>query len=266
MSVTWDEATFANFYSGKIGWADPTDPGNTNGERIGQSYGYGLDFARYAERNSGPYIPYYFWVKRAAWLLNKLILAGFLPTHRLLVVASGFGYLPYIFRHASAIPGIADDYPNCWGIELPGSWIEANYAAQRLEDVNAFADWSKAVQARNALDAKTGDHTFHIIINWYTESFRVRDPLTGLVVNSERNAFNSWLDLCEAALIGTNTSHIIHMIDNALLPGELATDTRYQVQRDAGCAIGTLAEWASIRPAHTWLDTRTGDFILGSGF
>lgn len=202
-------------------------------------------------------MPYWYYVNRASWLIQRLEAIGLLPSHRILIVGCGFGHLIYAFRHASAHPNIGDDFPLTYGIDL-SSYIETNWDAGRLGDEAAvFDDWTAngTGRVRNLLDALTGGHTFHVILNWVTESYNLP---------AEQAALDTMLDACEAGLVGTGYRRIVNIVDNALHAGESADDPSRQTLRDYNTTQMTLAQWAAVRSTHSWLDSQTGDYVLGS--
>lgn len=252
--IDWNEQAYLDHYNIKIRWPDSGDPANVNGERTGEQLTYGKDFARYAGR--GP-SSYWFFVRRAAALVNKLETLGLLPSHRIMIVGCGYGYMVYCFRHASAHPNIASDYPNTWGIDL-SSYIATNWDAQRLGDEEYVNDdWVDNNKQRviNKLESMTGGFsTFHVVINFVTESY---NPVT------EATELDNMFVACERGLVGTDYRRVIHIVDNALRPGEDGSEPYYQTHQNYGATLMTLENWAALRPAHSWIDARTNRVIVG---
>jgi len=248
MAITWDQTTYDAFHSNPIRWADETgtDTNNLNGERKGEVYGYGRDFALYAKRH--PTIPYWFFVERAAALINWLEGRGLNSTHRILIVGCGFGYLQWAFRHAALHPNIANDYSNCWGIDV-SSYIEGDYVTKSLESGDAvfddFAAYAQGNRVKNKLTSLTGGNQFTVVINFLNESFDLPTELT---------AFQALLANCELALDSVDTRRVVNIVDNALAPGEDGTENKYQTHQTFGTTLMTLDDWSLFAPQQTWID------------
>lgn len=272
MPIDWSQQTYLDHYAIRIRWPSPVhpvtglplDPANANGERIGEVISYGRDFALYAERHPNRNdIPFYFYAKRAVALINFLVNRGLLPSHRIIVIGAGFGYITYAFRHASFIPGVADDYPLTYGIDL-SSYISTNYDVQKPDNSAAtsneivFDDWTGILQGnrvKNKLQTMTGGFaTFHVVLNFVTESF---NPVT------EATALDTMFTACEAGLVGTDTRRIVHIVDNELYPGEDGTEPYYSIHQQYGTTLMTLENWAALKPTHSWIGARTNQVILG---
>lgn len=254
MPIDWTEQTYNDHYSGRVRWADASDPiPNNTGQRIGTPYNYGADFFRYIAR--GP-APYWYYMERIGWIVEMLLLLGLQVTDRIIVVGSGFGYFIYCFRKASTHPNILGAYPNCWGVDS-GLYISQKWDLERLGD-EAYVDidWTlndtKPVQ--DELDLLTGGHTFDVVINHVTESYDT---------TNEVSAVNDMFLACERGLTGLDKRFIVHIVDNPLLTGETGQEKKYDLLNSYNTSLHTLPDWATYKSSHTWFDGLTGKYILG---
>lgn len=169
------------------------------------------------------------------------------------------------FRFASRHPAIATDYPNTWGIELPGTWADQNYsAAGDAEEPRSRAIFHDglALQSgalRNKLVNTTGGDTFHVVI-------------TADIVGSYGNPDLATLaNRIEPRIIGgsANYSRIVHLVTD-LVP----TDVRRSVDPNgniiddlpsvAAMRWMALEDWVALRPAHTWIGLSSQRIVVGA--
>lgn len=266
MPLDWDAQTFADHYDIGIRWAGPSDPaapdydaGNVNGERIGERVGFGIDFARYAQRSLGPFSYY---LARAE-VLDKAIrsIAGTTKNNSLILVGAEMGYTINSLRNVSRLKDVSSGYSSVWGIDL-SAHIKTKYDAvsERIGDEDViFADWlennTKAVQ--DTLDGMAGFHSFDIVLNGVTESYDLNN------LEPDRVVFESHLDANEVGLSGVDSRLIINMIDTALQSSEDGTEGYYETHRTHNTTLMSLADWAVQRSSQSWLDMRTGEFVVG---
>ena len=275
MTVDWEKTTYdAHYGPYHIRWAGTPDinapdydADNVNGERIGEPYGYGLDFARYIQRGIGPFS---FYLQRAHTIITKALfpLQVSRDDDHIVLVGCEHGYTLWALRNAAQHPFLIGDFPNVYGVDK-SAYIEANHIvtgtnpiAQQIEDVDIlFGDWLNVSTAdgQNTLDAAHGRHVYDIVINGVTESFGL-DGLDGV---TELAAFNTHLDACETGLAGTDLSRIVNLVDTVLEPGTTIDDEKYSTHNAAGSTIRTIEDWAAVRPAHSWLHMATGEFHKG---
>ena len=246
MPTTWDASMFGQAYRLKIGWADINDPANINGERIGETIGYGKDFARYIQRGTRPFE---FYRRRSDFIISRLQSAGLDSTHRGLIIGSGFGYLIYALHQAG--------YPLWWGIDS-SDYISTNFLAQSLESNTTIFDDILSIgktPLKNKLINLTGDWQFHVIITEnVVESYSV----------DENPALLQLATACEAALIGVDYRRIIHIVDDfqpVIYDGDGNPVNRYDPL--VPLRRITLLEWHNLRPTHTFVSSITGEVILG---
>lgn len=256
MPINWNATAYADHYAGRIRWADATDPiPNDAGQRMGVTFAYDSDFARYAAR--GP-TPYWYYMQIVKKIVDALTSLGLANSSRIIIVGCGLGYLIYCFRKASFYPDLLVSYPNIYGID-DSAYIATKWDSERLGDEDYVnADWTlnNTSPVQTALSGMTGGfYDFDFVINHVTESY---DP----VVDSVELA--AMFAACETGLVGIDFRRIIHIVDNALQPGETGNEEYYQTLRDYNTNLMTLSDWSLEKPTHSWIDARTGFYILGS--
>lgn len=247
MPLVWNKSLYDEFYQGRIGWADPDDPLNVNGERIGEVLHYGKDFARYFSRGDLDFWHYRCIVRT---IVNKLNL---ISTQRILDIGCGFGFLISCFKTANIDQEVGVDFPLSYGIDS-SEWIEDNFSEQNISDIDAiFMEFSKT-NTRNvdtALINMCGYSNFHVIIN----------SIVNVINNNQ--ILRKELDLLEGKLIGGDNKYIINIIDNDIMGGEVETDLESETLQKYNMKMKSLEDWSLLRPSHSWFGVRSHRMIVG---
>ncbi len=282
MTIDWEKTTFDDHYSINIGWHGPSDPTAPDYDalndptldiptsRMGEWKNYGIDFARYAERDKFG-TPFIFYLNRAFRIISAMSAIGITNANsRIALVGCEFGYTLWGLRNAALHPLLSTNFPNVFGIDN-SLYIQNDWVSERIEEFSlSFVDWTenatKAVQ--DELTANTGAATFDVVINGVSESYQIDDDING---TTELAAFNVHLDACEEGLAGPNAKNIIHLVDTAIADGKSIDDGQYETHKAYGTTIKPLTNivedvdlgWRGVRPAHSWLHMFTGQLTIG---
>lgn len=164
--------------------------------------------------------------RRLAWLTGL----GMDASDRVLVGGCGYGFLIEVMRDAG--------FTSVWGIDS-SPHIQARRALETRGDVLLVEDDMRGGgRIRAALRSLTGDDIFDWVIDEDALSSFSDGELAGM------------LNACESVLSPSKpTSNIVHMV-TPLLPGH---------RQDPAINWKLLSTWKQIRPAHTWIDIRTGE-------
>lgn len=226
--VIWDaEADWTQFYRVRV---------RTEGHPLyGQTVTYGREWAAVCEE------PGRAGLTRFERRRDHLVALGIVPSDRVLVVGSGFGFLVDAFHDAG--------YANVWGLDS-SSHVDANRTEIRGDTVVVSDDIRGGGRMRAALRSATGDDEFDWIV---TES----------VVESYDDADVQVLcNVCEGGLTGTDRSRIVHLVMDVLTDVDTG-EAREPRDRwiDPAFNQKTLAEWNALRPDHTWMSYVTWETL-----
>lgn len=187
----------------------------------GQYFTYGREYATLAQTPESDGIEFY----DTRW--SRIVSAfGVQPADRVLVVGAGFGFLIEAAKDAG--------FANVWGIDN-SPYVAANRGAETRGDVVLVEDDVRGGgRIKAALRQATGDDVFDWVIT---------EDVVACYSDADVVAFAPHL---ERLLAGSDPARVVHV----------TTVTRPESPpRPAGLTWHTLAEWAALVPAHSWMST-----------
>lgn len=229
MAVDWTQAQFDALYHLEVRRPGQPKIGVPAHPLHGQVVTYGRVWAQQAADPDSDALTLY--EQRRDRLLAAFAIV---PADRILVAGAGFGFLVEVFKDAG--------FGNIWGLDK-SAHISSNRATESRGDVVLIADdITGGGRVRNALRSATGDDEFAWIIS--EDVLTDYDP-AGAELQSILGAAETVLTVGRPL---TNIVHLVTAVDmsagDSPLPSPLFS--------------ATLASWKARRPAHSWMDIRTG--------
>ena len=184
---------------------------------------------RFAEQFTAPDVPGITeWTNRADSLVARYNLQGV----RVLVVGSAYGYL---------VEALKDAGVNAWGMDN-APYIHTTLDQHRRNDVSVMNADMRTVRWQDVRGA-TGDRYFDCVIT---------EDVVTCYTDAELPAL---LNACEAFLrTGRPRSLIVHMFSPDV-----------DLTAIGGAPARTLEQWATVRPAHSWVSVSGLRHVVGTG-
>lgn len=266
MAIVWNETMFRKWY------ALPNQPYGQGGayttySRIGFRYFRGPELEWLAE--GFPEFPDHP-MNEYRWRVERLVaLLGIQPSHRIIVLGCGLGFLPETFIWWKMRNGIAQATAQSQVVGVDNSqFIQGNVAAEahalmQGRIVNrSLLDGTTTAGMRNALRTLAGGSEF---FDWV-----ITESVIESYTDAERPNF---LTACESYQRNTgattkNLARVVHFVFDVLTEpdGTPQPSQSWDPVPDGGAPNRTLAAWAQTRPQNSWVSAYGSlSAIVGTG-